>query len=72
MAQELLNLTAYELAKKIEAHEVSSREAACSVAPCDRVWADEDTWFEADDTCAAPSARAVMREIIGAATRRSL
>src|SRR5215210_5294137 len=28
MAQELLNLTAYELAKKIEAHEVSAREAA--------------------------------------------
>src|ERR687891_308491 len=28
MSQELLNLTAYELAKKIEAHEVSAREAA--------------------------------------------
>ncbi len=29
---------------------VSCTEAACSLVPCESVWAEADTWLEADDT----------------------
>jgi hypothetical protein len=37
--------------------EVSSSEAACSVAPSARLWLDDDTCLEAAETCSAPAIR---------------
>src|SRR6266849_4171177 len=39
--------------------EVSSREAACSEAPCARDWLDPETLPAALDTCSAPSPSSV-------------